>query len=152
MSAEALLDEFSDDDHDAGPNQIELDKIPRRLWKQTLQGLPRSMRFFVTHSIRDERRQAYARELIAEVEEEEFRRVRDREAARARALRRGVPFPAPDAEHAVARTTVQINVRLRNDDHARLTQAAQAIGLKPTTLARALILNGAAEILRRTES
>ena len=50
------------------------------------------------------------------------------------------------------RSTAQINVRLRNDDHARLAQAAAAIGLKPTTLARALILNGAATILQTTES
>jgi hypothetical protein len=47
----------------------------------------------------------------------------------------------------VTQPTTQVNIRLRRDDHARLAAAAAAVGLRPTTLARALILNGAARIL-----
>ena len=43
---------------------------------------------------------------------------------------------------------MQVNIRLRTDDYARLMEAANAVGLRPTTLARALVLNGAAQILR----
>ena len=43
---------------------------------------------------------------------------------------------------------LQVNIRLRRDDHERLGQAAAAVGLKPTALARSLVLNGAAMILR----
>ena len=58
------------------------------------------------------------------------------------------PLPSPDAEHPVTQRPVQINIRLRADDHARLARAAQSVGLPPTTLARALVLNGAAQVLR----
>jgi uncharacterized protein (DUF1778 family) len=43
---------------------------------------------------------------------------------------------------------VQVNIRLRRDDYARLQQAAAAVGLRPTTLARAFVLNGATKVLQ----
>lgn len=39
-------------------------------------------------------------------------------------------------------------MRVRADDHERLKQAAEAVGCKPTTLARSLVLNGVAMILQ----
>jgi hypothetical protein len=48
----------------------------------------------------------------------------------------------------VSQSTQQVNIRLRRDDHARLIDAAGFVGLRPTTLARALVLNGVAQILR----
>ena len=68
--------------------------------------------------------------------------------ARHAALRTGHPLPSPRPAHASARSSVQVNLRLRRDDHERLAHAATAVGLKPTTLARSLVLNGAAMILR----
>ena len=40
-----------------------------------------------------------------------------------------------------------MNFRLRGDDYARLKEAADAVGMKATTLARALVLNGARKML-----
>jgi hypothetical protein len=78
----------------------------------------------------------------------ECRRQRADERARFQARRTGVPLPTPHADGAVLLPTVQLNIRLRRDDHAGLTRAAAAVGLRATTLARALVLNGAAQIVR----
>ena len=64
------------------------------------------------------------------------------------ALRTGYPLPSPGPGRAAARSTVQVDIRLRRDDHERLSHTAGAVGLKPTTLARSLVLDGAAMILR----
>jgi hypothetical protein len=64
----------------------------------------------------------------------------------------GIPgrirLPTPAGGHAAGRSTTQVSIRLRRDDHARLTRAAAAVGLRPTTLARELVLDGAARILQ----
>lgn len=127
---------------------IELEKIPRRLWEQTLAPLHRQQRMWVALQVSDERLREVATLLAVELDMAECARQNARDEARFEARRTGAPLPAPHADHAVTRSTVQVNLRLRRDDHARLTQAAASVGLKPTTLARALVLNGATKILQ----
>jgi len=142
------------DDSDAGeprdvhPDDIDLEKIPRQLWEQALAPLHRSQRSWIVVKIRDPRLKEIAADLAFELDMSESRRAIARQEARGRALRTAAPLPSPGARHATTQPTVQVNIRLRPDDHDRLTQAARAVGLKPTTLARALVLNGAAQVLR----
>ncbi|MGH2917698.1 MAG: hypothetical protein ACRDLS_03735 [Solirubrobacteraceae bacterium] len=89
-----------------------------------------------------------ASELAFEMDMVESERAIERRKERNRARRSGAPLPVPGAGHAAAQATVQVNVRLRTDDHARLRKAAGAVGLRPTTLARALMLNRVTMILR----
>jgi len=130
------------------PADIELEKIPRRLWEQVLAPLHRSIRGYIARQVRDERMQEAAWELVSALDIADVQRREGRISARAKAKRTGAPLPSPDADHPVTHRPVQINIRLRADDHARLTRAAQSVGLPPTTLARALVLNGAAQVLR----
>jgi hypothetical protein len=141
-----------DDRGDIPASMIELEKIPRRLWEQTLAPLHRQQRMWVASQISDEQLCDVAMNLAFELDMAECRRRRARDEARFEARRSGVPLPTPDHDHAVTRTTLQINIRLRRDDHARLTQAALAVGLKRTTLARALVLNGVTKILQEHAS
>lgn len=127
---------------------IELHKIPPRLWEQTLAPLHRQQRYWVAQQIPDARLREVASELASELDFAEVDRRNARAEALYHARRTGYPLPTPNASHAVARPTKQLNVRVRLDDHDRLAQAATAVGLKPTTLARALVLNGAARILQ----
>jgi hypothetical protein len=136
------------DDDDIPPSSIELEKIPRRLWEQTLAPLHRQERALIARQVADEQLREVAWELASELDMAESRRHRAAEEARLRARRAGVPLPTPHADDAVLRPTVQLNIRLRRDDHERLAQASVAVVLRPTTLARALVLNGAAQILR----
>jgi hypothetical protein len=128
---------------------IELEKIPRRLWEQTLAPLHRQTRAYIAGRVRDEHLQEAAWALAFELDMAECGRRDERLEARARAKKRtAAPLPSPDADHPVASRSVQLNIRLRADDHARLARAAQSVGMPPTTLARALVLNGAAQVLR----
>ena len=129
------------------PSMIELDKVPRRLWEQTLAPLHRPQRCWIAEQVSDKRLQRIAMSLAFKLDMDECKRRDARDEARHEARRSGFPLPAPGPGHAAARPTVQVNIRLRADDHARLGQAAAAVGLKPTTLARALVLNGAARML-----
>ena len=95
----------------------------------------------------DERLRALAFEAALEIDHAAADTRNSRDKAWHAAQRAGYPLPMPHAEHAVTQPSTQVNIRLRRDDHARLTQAATAVGLRPTTLARALVLNGAARIL-----
>jgi len=126
---------------------IELEKIPRRLWAQTLGPFPRSQRTVPVRQVSDPALQELAWEVADEMDRAESRRAIQRDEQLGRALRRGAPLPLPGSDHATVRSTVQINTRLRADDHARLCQAAGAVGLRPTALARALVLNGVTKIL-----
>ena len=90
--------------------------------------------------------------LTFKLDMEDSGRRNARDVAHKRARRTGYPLPTPRAAHAVTRSGVQVDIRLRADDHARLAQAAGAAGMKPMTLARALVLNGAAAILRERGS
>ena len=137
-----------DDLGDIPVTSIELEKIPRRLWEQTLAPLHRQQRVWVALQVSDERLREAASVLAFELDMAECGRRKARDEARFAARRAGAPLPTPHDEHAVTRSTVQVNLRLRRDDHARLTDAAAAVGLKPTTLARALVLNGATKILQ----
>ena len=121
------------------PSMIELDKIPRRLWEQTLAPLHVQQRYFVAYQIADLRLQSIACNLARKLNMDDVQRRHARDAARREARRCGYPLPTPGASHAVTRQTVQVNIRLRADDRARLAQAAAAVGLRPTTLARALV-------------
>jgi hypothetical protein len=129
-------------------DKIELEKIPRRLWEQALAPLHRQHRSWLVMQMRDERLQAAASTLAFELDMQESKRRLERGAARGRASRTGAPLPTPEVGHAAGRSSIQVNLRLRADDHERLVRAAQAVGLRPTTLARALVLNGATEVLR----
>lgn len=143
---EDLLTDLEPDDDIPAP-MIELEKIPCRLWERMLAPLHRQQRVWLAHQIRDTRLRELASDLVFEFDVDECVRRRVREEARF-ARRTGVRPPTPDTEHPVIRATAQVNVRLRQDDHARLTQAAAAAGVTPTTLARTLVLNGAGKILR----
>jgi hypothetical protein len=144
------LDELDDLDlpEDIAPELIELDKMPRSLWEQALAPLRPQQRVWVARQVSDARLRDVAMALATELDFAECDRRRERDEARFAARRIGHPLPAPSAVNAATRPTVQLNVRLRRDDHERLTRAAAAVGMKPTTLARALMLNGAASILR----
>ena len=133
---------------DISPSLIELDQIPRRLWEQTLAPLHRQQRYWVAQRVADEQLREIAVELAFELDMAECERQDARAVARSKARRAGVPLATPGGDHAAHRPTAQVNIRLRRDDHAQLAQAAAAVGLKPTTLARALVLNGVALTLR----
>jgi hypothetical protein len=135
-------------DQDVPIEMIALERIPRRLWEQTLAPIPRSNRGVVVRQISDPALRELAWNVAFELDGAEHRRMIKCQEQRAAARRRGAPLPVPGADHAAARPTVQVNARLRVDDHARLALAAAAVGLRPTTLARALVLNGVAMILR----
>jgi len=138
-----------DEPPDVDPDDIDLEKIPRELWPQALAPLHRSQRGWIVFKMRDPRLKEIAGELAFELDSAETGRASARQEARGRALRQTAgPLPSPDPAHATTRQTVQVNIRLRVDDHERLTEAARAVGLRPTTLARALVLNGAARVLR----
>lgn len=133
---------------DLASSSIELDKIPRRLWEQTLAPFARQQRTWIASRVADEELRDVAMELAFELDMAESGAADAQARARHAALRTGYPLPSPRPAHAAARSSVQVNLRLRRDDHERLSQAAKAVGLKPTTLARSLVLNGAAMILR----
>jgi len=133
---------------DLGYSSIELEKIPRRFWEQTLAPLGRQQRTWIARRIADAELRDVAMELAFELDMAESGEADARARARHAALRTGHPLPSPPPAHATARSSVQVNLRLRRDDHERLSQASAAVGLKPTTLARSLVLNGAAMILR----
>lgn len=133
---------------DLDPARIELEKIPRRLWEQTLAPLHPQERTYVVRQVADERLRDHAHEVAFELLLAGTDRRNAKAKARHDAQRKGHPLPTPRADHATTRASVQINLRLRSDDHATLARAAAAVALKPTTLARALVLNGAAMILK----
>lgn len=152
---------FGPDSHEAvephepgsiSPGMIELEKIPRRLWEQTLAPLHRSQRSFAASRVSDPALRAIAFELTMEMDIGESERRITRETERGRLRRRGASLPIPRVSHGTTQPTVQVNVRFRADDHARLGQAAATVGMKPTTLARALVLNGVAMILRENSN
>jgi hypothetical protein len=140
--------EHAGDDRDPRFDNIDLEAIPRDLWRQALAPLHRQQRTWLASQLRDKRLRAEAMELAIELDFAEDDRKNARLEARHRARRTGAPLPTPSGDHPAGRGTVQVNMRLRRDDHARLAEAAATVGLKPTTLARALVLNGAAQILR----
>jgi hypothetical protein len=133
---------------DPGHSLIELEKIPPRLWEQTLAPLRRQQRMTIALRVPDRRLRALASELAFELDMADGRASDARARATNHALRSGYPLPSPAAGHAAARSSVQVNLRMRRDDHDRLVHAATAVGLKPTSLARSLVLNGSAMILR----
>lgn len=130
------------------PNDIELEKIPREFWEPILAPFHRSVRAGIAHRVPDGRLRELAFEVAVEIDHAAADARNARDEARYAARRTGYPLPAPGPEHATARATIQVNIRLRADDHERLADAARSVGLRPTTLARALVLNGAAQILR----
>ena len=142
-----------EDDELAGPSlpsieRIELERVPRQLWKQTLAPYHRSLRTVVVRQVSDSALREIAWQVAEELDREESTRTISLQREQAAGRRHGAPLPMPGADHGAVRRTVQINTRLRADDHARLRRAADAVGLRPTTLARALVLNGVAMILR----
>jgi hypothetical protein len=133
---------------DLGASSIELEKIPRGLWQPTLKPFRRLERGLIARRVADKELREVAVQLTDEMATAEWDAAEAHRRAGHWALRTGHPLPNPSVAHAAARSTVQVNLRLRRDDHERVVQAAKAVGLKPTTLARALVLNGAAMILR----
>jgi hypothetical protein len=135
-------------DDDISPEVIELEKVPRRLWEQTLAPWHPQLRFFATHRIADDGLRELAETLVIEMNDADRRRRHARDEAAHRGRRTAAPLPSPGRAHSANQPSVQVNFRLRRDDYARLKEAADAVGMKPTTLARALVLNGAAKILQ----
>jgi hypothetical protein len=134
---------------DLHPEAIELEKIPRRLWEQTLAPLHRQQRNELARHVRDERLNKIAWQIADDLDLADMERAVRRQEARGRALRQtAASLPSANERHATTRPTVQVNIRLRADDYARLADAARSVALRPTTLARALVLNGAAQVLR----
>jgi hypothetical protein len=133
---------------DPASSSITLERIPPRLWKQTLAPFRRQQRMWIARQVRDQALKELAIELASELDMAEGDAADARARATHVALRTGHPLPSPGPVHAAAGASVQVNIRLRRDDHERLAHAASAVGLKPTTLARSLVLNGAAMILR----
>lgn len=133
---------------DPGYSSIQLENIPPRLWKQALAPLHRQQRMGLALRVPDRDLRSLAIELASELDMAEHEAADSRRRATHSALRTGYPLPSPGPGHAAARSSVQVNIRLRRDDHERLSHAAAAVGLKPTTLARSLVLNGATMILR----
>lgn len=133
---------------DPGSSSIQLEKIPPRLWRQTLAPVRRQQRMWLARRVPDQALRELAIDLASNLEMAEADAADARRRATNAALRTGYPLPSPGPGRAAARSSVQINIRLRRDDHERLSHAATAVGLKPTTLARSLVLNGAAMILR----
>jgi hypothetical protein len=134
------------------PEALELDKIPRALWEQALAPVPRQERFYVAQRVADDELRELAHKLVGALDVAERRSWHARETARARARRTAAALPVADAAHAATRPTVQLNMRLRRDDYERVREAATAVGMKPTTLARALVLNGVAKVLQERAS
>lgn len=128
-------------------SMIELEKIPRRLWEKTLAPLHPQQRCWVVSQVADEQLRKVADELVFALLMADSDKRNARARARFAARRTGHPLPVPGTD-ATTRSSVQVNLRLRRDDHAKLAQAAAAVGLKPTTFARALVLNGVAMTLR----
>lgn len=126
---------------------LELDKIPRRLWEQALTPVHAQVRCYVARQVQDEQLGELAWALVEELNHADRVARHSRDVARGMARRTGAPLPVPKAEHAAAQPTAQLNMRLRRDDYARLREAATAVGMKPTTLARALVLNGVNKVL-----
>jgi hypothetical protein len=135
-------------DDDMAPELIELEKIPRRLWKHTLGPVHPLLRYDVARQVGDAKLQALALKVIEDLEDADMAARQARSADRLRGRQTAAPVPTPDVTHHGANRTVQINLRLPRDDHSRLKEAAIATGMKPTTLARALVLNGVAKVLR----
>jgi hypothetical protein len=133
---------------EVGCAQLQLDKIPRRLWEQALAPYRPQHRFFAALQVPDEALREQATDLAAQMNHADAVRADERLRAGTRARRTAAPLPAPGRAHPVSQSTLQVNMRLRRDDHARLADAAALVGLRPTTLARALVLNGVAQILR----
>jgi hypothetical protein len=139
---------YAADEPDPRWATVDLERIPQELWEQALRPLHRQQRTFLAMQLSDETLRSAAMELAFEMDMAESERAIARVEARHRARRTAAPLPTPTATHASAKASVQLNIRLRRDDHARLARAAAAVGLRPATLARALVLNGAAQILR----
>jgi hypothetical protein len=129
-------------------DDLDLEKIPRHLWARALAPFHRSHRGYAAHRVADARLRHLAFKLVYELDMAEVRGRRERDVTRHRVRRTGAPLPGPDAVHAAAQPTAQVNIRLRRDDYERLHEAAAFSGLRPTTLARALVLNGVAKVLQ----
>ena len=110
---------------------IELEKIPPRLWEQTLLEFHPQQRVYIVRQVEDKRMSQAAWALIDKLRSDEYDRRDAADLAHHAARRTGVPLPTPGADHAVVRATVQLNVRLRADDHARVRQAAAVVDMKP---------------------
>lgn len=139
-----LLSELPEISH----NAIDLEKVPHRLWEQTLAPLHPQQRGTVVRAVCDPRLQEIAWAVANKLDQDAANRQTESDRARHKARRAAYPLPTPTTAHAAVSPTVQVNIRLRADDHQRLAQAADAVGLKPTTLARALVLNGAGRIIQ----
>jgi hypothetical protein len=114
------LFDYLDQHEHMHPDCIELEKIPRRFWEQTLAPFHRSIRAGIAHRVADERLRALAFQVAVEIDHAAADARNARDEARYAARRTGYPLPMPHAGHAVAQPTKQVNIRLRADDHERV--------------------------------
>lgn len=85
------VDELEEISHDS----IDLEKVPRRLWEQTLAPLHRQQRYSVAHRVADEELREVAFELAFQLDMGECERANAKNIARHQARRTGHPLPTP---------------------------------------------------------
>ena len=68
-------------DDDISPELIELEKVPRHLWEQTLAPWHPQLRFFATHRIPDDHLREQAQTLVMEMNDADRRRRHARDDA-----------------------------------------------------------------------
>ena len=122
-----------------------LEEIPQERWAEALRLTgPRARQMAVSR---------VPPELTVEASMVEFE-VTGAEIDRHRRARNGTAFPPPLPDGAdelpaprVAPIRPQINFRLTREQHARLSEAAELLGMKPGQLARLLTVRGVAQVL-----
>src|SRR5436305_1972734 len=90
----------SDGDGEIAYSQLELGKIPRRLWEQALAPYRRQQRYFVATQVPDEGLREQALDLAFRMDLAEVRATNERLKAGSRARRTAAPLPAPQRAHA----------------------------------------------------
>jgi hypothetical protein len=127
----------------------DLSKIPREHWRAVLRMTHRSVRERAARTAMriDLPAAGHATALMIEVDCEET-------AARERAQSAAAwprELPRPRAERQRKRRSRQLNIRLSVDEHAALQRATDLLGLRPTEVARMLVVRGVHQVLREAE-
>jgi len=117
-----------------------LDELPSERWREVLGPLSGRTRTWAMRRVANIDRRIAAMELAAELEKHDQQRA---DALR-RAAARSSPLPAPRTDREGLR---QVNLKLRPDQVEDLRRLAATLSLKPTQLARMLVVNGVRRML-----
>ncbi len=123
----------------------DLDELPSERWREVLGPLSGRTRTWAMRRVANVDRRIAAMELAVELEEHDKQRA---DALR-RAAARSSPLPAPRADREGLR---QVNLKLRPDQVEDLRRLASTLALKPTQLARMLVVNGVRRMLYEERS